>query len=48
MELVSSGRTTIVITTHYIEEARQANFVNDNNSKENYCDHHHCIDYRWG
>ncbi len=27
VELVSTGRTTIVITTHYIEEARQANYV---------------------
>ena len=27
VELVSSSRTTIVITTHYIEEARQANVV---------------------
>ena len=27
VELVSTARTTIVITTHYIEEARQANIV---------------------
>lgn len=26
-ELVATSRTTIVITTHYIEEARQANLV---------------------
>jgi len=29
VELVSTTRTTIVITTHYIEEARQANLVSD-------------------
>jgi ABC-type multidrug transport system ATPase subunit len=27
MELVSTKQTTIIITTHYIEEARQANAV---------------------
>ena len=26
-ELVSDGRTTVIITTHYIEEARQADLV---------------------
>lgn len=32
VELVSTTRTTIVITTHYIEEARQANWVSSNAS----------------
>jgi len=27
VEMTSAGNTTIVITTHYIEEARQANVV---------------------
>ena len=37
VELVSSSRTTIVITTHYIEEARQANVVSNKqiNSRSN-------------
>ena len=30
LELVSSQQTTIIITTHYIEEARQAHVVRDN------------------
>ena len=27
IEIVSGGKTTIIITTHYVEEARQANMV---------------------
>ena len=35
MEITAAGNTTIVITTHYIEEARQANVVSYRGS---YCE----------
>ena len=33
LEISQSGKTTIIITTHYVEEARQANMVCDGKLK---------------